>query len=266
MNTTKSKRITVLCSADELYKVDALTLIHFGATRPEILRLGIDALAGAPPPVVLQPQVLPLPMLKSTFSNLNNLTRSIDAAVRNGWPDHIPGETTERKEMVEEARSEFKRVLEELKPLRNDLFLKLTACAVLPTANVPLLLSATEYLKKWLKYLEQRIADDSNTIALAQKVIDRDCIQHLFILLVMLGLDQNPPKGNAAPIMLDIATLRKAVGYIERDIASRRESIKAGKLSPKALAWTTERVAAFEHLVAFLNSILTIKGTSPRTK
>lgn len=266
MNNNKCKRITVLCSADELYRVDALTLVHFGATRPEILRLGIDALAGAPPPVVLQPQVLPLPMLKSAFSSINNITRSLDTAVRNGWPDHLEGETPERKKKVEEARGEFKSVLEELKPLRDDLFIKLAACAALPISDVALLRTATEYIKKWVLYLEQRIADGSDTASPAQKVTARDCIQHLLILLVMLGLDQNPPKGNAAPIMLDIATLRKAVGYIERDIASRRESIKAGKLRPKALAWTNERIAAFEHLVGFLNSILTIQGTSPRTK
>ena len=266
MNTIKGKRITVYCGPDDLYKLNALTLVHFGATNPEIMRLGIEALAGSSPPVILQPQVLPLPMLKSAFSNINNITRSLDVAVRNGWPDHIPGETTERKEMVEEARGQFKSVLGELKPLRNDLFIKLAACAALPTANVPLLRTATEYIKKWVEYLERRIVDGSDTASPAPKVTARDCIQHLLFLLVMLGLDQNPPKGNAAPIMLDIETLRKAVGYIERDIASRRESIKAGKLRPKALAWTTERVTAFEHLVAFLNSILTIQGTGPNTK
>lgn len=202
-------------------------------------------------------------MLKFALGNINNLTRSLDAAVRNGWPDHIQGETAERKKMVEEARGEFKSVREELKPLRNDLFMKLAACAALPTSDVPLLRAATECLRLWVEFLDRRIADVAYASMIAENKAYLDCILHLFRFMETLGLVQKPSKGHVALIIFDVATLSKAVVLLHTDLAFRRERIKAGILDPVELAKTNDRVSAFDHLVGFLKSILTIQGTGP---
>lgn len=233
MSATKSKRITVLCAESELTILRDLEVKHHGASRPELLRLGIHALAGAEPRVVIQPQILPLPALKQTWMKINALTGLLNAAIRNGWPDSLDGESAERTAKVHEARKEFEDTVAQLKPLRNELFVVMTACAALSQADdIPRLRSAASRLDSWCRAKMEKDGPESVPI-----------YRHLLQLLVILGITCPSPVGipAATSFKLDLGLLHKATAGI-------RESVKVLRTSGEQ----RDKLGDYECLLQFL--------------
>jgi hypothetical protein len=247
---TESKRITVKCNASDIAALQRLVVAHHGATYPEILRLGIHAQCGEPPPVVVQPQILPLPVLKQAFGKVNNLTRLLEAALRNGWPDHLPGESVDRKMKVTSARSEFEIALAELKPLRNELFVLLAACVALTQANIGFLKEAAKFIQIWHKAADARIKNSPTTPATIQEANSVMCVGHLLEFLMLIDIVSPDPaiKQRTESLKLDIHLLNQAIQFLKR-------SHKSGRTAKPENDHVASKQEKIEHLFWFLDSL-----------
>lgn len=87
-----------------------------GVSRTEAIRRAVRFCVRGSCDSIIEPQLAAPSDLREVAKTIRTSVEQAEVALRNGWPDHIAGETPQRAQRVAKARVEFDRTLAEFGP------------------------------------------------------------------------------------------------------------------------------------------------------
>jgi hypothetical protein len=169
------KRVTVYCNESDINLLLQLCIDNAGASDPELFRMGLRSLARQPCAVRIMPQMAPPANMRAVLAGVRGFTRLLDMTVRNGWPDHIDGESAERHKRVKAARKDFELTLKQMLPAQRTLMALVSAMAVLPGVDIESLTRASlRVVANSAKYPDYKhLADFMKQIGVLSPIYDK---------------------------------------------------------------------------------------------
>lgn len=151
--------------------IDTIILQRGGISRSDAIRVALAETATGKPQLTLLPQLPPIKDVEKAVGELEQHRRMWQEAIRVGWPDHLPGESDERKEKVEAARKFNDQALAKCGPSIENMRALLASLQGASRVDLPGAKRGAEFLKKdsqkWSK-----IASDSKSSPENRKIAE----------------------------------------------------------------------------------------------
>jgi len=103
----------------DLENINSLTLAFGGVTKTKVISIALEEAATKKQRPAIYPQLPPSEQLDALIEAVKEFVMMFKDADGSFWPDHLPGESRERREAVDKARLDTKTILDLLWPKVN---------------------------------------------------------------------------------------------------------------------------------------------------
>ncbi len=134
---------------EDCLNIDEIKFAFGLQSTTEVFRFALKRLAKEKPTVAILPQLPPIVELDLIVATLQRLERTWLEAIRVGWPEHLSGESLERKEKVDAARKMYEQALAEFQPGLAQAKVLLVALRCAPAIDLKTVKAAARELNKF---------------------------------------------------------------------------------------------------------------------